>query len=196
MRDIDIRRALRREIDRLHGDDPDTSTVEELGLCQGTVRVDMAIVNGTIHGYEIKSQHDTLARLAGQCAVYSQALDLVTIVTAPAHSLKIAGLVPEWWGTWIAVQSGTEVRLETIREPRKNPQISAFAQAQLLWRQEALLALQSRGLAAGMKSKPRRELWNRLASELTVEELGAIVRQSLKRRGDWRVHAPQALGGG
>jgi hypothetical protein len=192
MRDIDIRRALREEINRLHGSDPETRTVEELGLCQGSVRVDIAVVNGTIHGYEIKSEHDTLVRLAGQSAVYSQALDLVTIVTALPHSLKIAALVPKWWGIQTAIQHRGEICLETIREAHKNPRISPSAQVQLLWRGEALSALESRGLATGMRNKARSQLWNRLATELTVDELGAIVRDALKKRRDWRAVLQQA----
>ena len=34
--------------------------VEELGVCRGRVRVDVAVVNGTLHGYEIKSDRDSL----------------------------------------------------------------------------------------------------------------------------------------
>jgi hypothetical protein len=195
MRDIDIRRALRLEMARRHSQDG-TLIVEELGLCQGTARVDVAAVNGSVHGYEIKSEQDTLVRLPGQSTIYNQALEFVTIVTAEAHSLKIAELVPPWWGIWIAVQDGCGIRLEEVRQPQRNPEISPFAQAQLLWRREALQALESRGLAVGLKHKPRKQLWHRLASELTVEELGAVVRESLKKRADWRVAVPQVSGGG
>jgi hypothetical protein len=195
MRDIDIRGALRLEMARRHSEEG-ALIVEELGLCQGAARVDVAVVNGSVHGYEIKSEYDTLARLPGQSTIYSQALEFVTIVAASAHSLKIAALIPPWWGIWIAVQDGGGIRLEEVREPQRNPGISPFAQAQLLWRQEALQALESRGLADGLKHKPRHQLWNRLASELTIEELGTLVRKCLKARNDWRVAAPQASGGG
>jgi hypothetical protein len=104
MRDIDIRRALRLEMLRLHGDESDTRIVEELGLCQGIARVDLAVVNGSVHGYEIKSEHDTLARLPSQTDVYNRALDFVTIVTAPAHAEKIGDIVPPWWGVWSVSQ--------------------------------------------------------------------------------------------
>jgi hypothetical protein len=189
MRDIDIRRALRQEMNRLHGADPNTRTIEELGLCQGTVRVDMAVVNGKIHGYEIKSEQDTLARLPGQCAVYNQVLDLVTIVTATSHAARLSGLIPRWWGIWKVVDKET-TRLEEIRAPRKNPAVSIFAQVQLLWKEEALAALESRGLADGIRAKPRRELWNRLAVELSREEVATLVRECIKKRPGWRADAP------
>jgi hypothetical protein len=198
MRDIDIREALRAEIDRRHHGESNTLVVEELGLCQGIARIDLAVVNGSVNGYEIKSAHDTLARLPAQSDVYSKALDFVTIVTASDHAERIRRLVPSWWGIWVAVQGRDgRVRLESVREPCRNHTIDAFAVAQLLWRSEALDALESHGLATGIRSKPRQELWRRLASDLTLEELGKVVRESLKKRGPgWRVAVSQGSGDG
>src|SRR5579859_6616820 len=98
MRDIDIRQTLMNEMCRLHQGDSETLIVEELGLCQGIARVDLAVVNGSLHGYEIKSERDTLARLPGQTDIYNRALDFVTLVIAPIHSEKIGNIVPSWWG--------------------------------------------------------------------------------------------------
>src|SRR5258708_8210067 len=185
MRDIDIRRALRKTI-LLHENEPDTLIVEELGLCQGIARVDMAVGNGSVHGYEIKSERDTLTRLPAQTDVYNRALDFVTIVAAQIHADKISSIIPTWWGIWIAVQESDGVKFQKKREPRENPSIDPFALAQLLWREEALQALAERDLATGMRGKTRDKLWRRLA-DLEVEVLGNIVRQRLKQRGaDWR----------
>jgi hypothetical protein len=187
MRDIDIRRALRRDMEETHYGDNDTLIREELGLCQGFARVDLAVVNGSVHGYEIKSEQDTLARLPGQVKIYNRALDFVTIIVAPAHSKKIADIIPDWWGIWNAVKVDQDVRLERSREPSRNPSIDPFALAQLLWRDEALRALAACGLDSGIRSKPRQDLWRRLSSALTLEELGRIVRDCLKHRdADWR----------
>jgi hypothetical protein len=190
MRDIDIRRRLRAD-ERLHPRDPNTRIVEELGLCQGIARVDLAVVNGAIHGYEIKSERDTLARLPGQAEVYNRVLDYVTVVTASTHADDIRAIVPEWWGIWTVLDEQGEIQLEPLRDPSRNPEVSAFALAQLLWRDEALQALADRGLAAGMRSKARQEIWRRLASHLTLEDLGCVVRQQIKsRNSDWRSLAP------
>lgn len=185
MRDIDIRRKLRQD-KRLHFGEPNTRIVEELGLCQGIARVDLAVVNGSIHGYEIKSDQDTLARLPGQVDIYNRTLDFVTMVTAPGHAKKIRKIVPRWWGIWTVISDDSGARLENSRAPRRNPDIDLFSVAQLLWREEALEALDGLGLAMGIRSKPREELWKRLASELTRQELGRIVRDHLRRRVDWR----------
>src|SRR5690242_7332263 len=88
MRDIDIREALRAEIARRHNGESNTLVVEELGLCQGIARVDLAVVNGSVNGYEIKSAHDTLSRLPAQSDVYSR----------PTHTVHRAGGRMHWPG--------------------------------------------------------------------------------------------------
>lgn len=194
MRDIDIRCQLRKEVRQHHRGELGTRFVEELGLCQGIVRVDLAVVNGSVHGYEIKSEEDTLARLPGQVEVYNRSLDRVTIVAASAHIKKIENekMVPPWWGIWAAVDSDG-IQLEKVREAGENPHIDAFALAQLLWRDEALQALAEKGLDVGVRSKPREELWRRLVSNLTLNELGGVVRECLKRRdANWGSAASQA----
>ena len=193
MRDIDIRRALLNEMSSRHANDPDTLIVEELGLCQGIARIDLAVVNGTVHGYEIKSERDTLDRLAGQRDVYNRTLEFVTVVAAPSHLKKIQETVPRWWGIWSAESKKGKINLHVRRQARPNPQLVAFAVAQFLWRDEALQVLTDHNLSVGMKSKSRQELWNRIVSAFTLEELGDIVRRRLKSRGEaWRAPPLQA----
>lgn len=193
MRDIDIRSALIAKLELLHRSDKNTRIVQELGLRLGLARIDIAVVNGRVHGYEIKSEHDTLARLPGQVTVYNQTLDYVSIVAAQSHVDKITEIVPRWWEIQVAVQGTAGLRMKLSRKGRRNPKIDSFAFAQLLWRDEALDALRTFGLNAGMQSKPRRELWRLLAAKLTAKQLGDVVRESLKRRGPaWGAPVSQA----
>lgn len=190
MRDIDIRRHLLAEMSRKYRFDSETRIVQELGLCQGAARIDIAVVNGSIHGYEIKSERDTLFRLPSQIDVYNRALEFVTIVTAPNHADKAREIVPLWWGIRTAIPYAHGLKLTDFREAKRNPGVVPFAMAQLLWRDEALQALEDRRLASGIRSKPREELWRRLALELTLLDLGNVVRERLKRRSaDWRAPA-------
>lgn len=187
IRDIDIRRRLHAEMRRLHAAEVGTLIVDELGLCQGVARVDLAVVNGSLHGYEIKSECDTLERLPGQRDVYSRALDFVTIVTSTKHAKKIRDSVPRWWGVWAARSSTAGIVLRQVRRPRQNPGVDARAVVELLWRHEALEELESRALAKGLRGKPRGELWARLADSMPLAELCTVVRERLKRRQGWRV---------
>jgi hypothetical protein len=193
MRDIDIRRALRVEMQRRHVGETDIRFIEELGVCQGSARVDFAVVNGRVHGYEIKSERDTLTRLRSQADFYSEALEYVTIIAAPHHLNQIGEIVPDWWGVWSATQRKDEIHFDTVQEARPNPSVSSHALVQFLWRDEALAILAEHSLAVGMSSKSRQLLWERLSKSFTVEELAGFVRARLKQRGeDWRALSLQA----
>lgn len=187
MRDMDIRQVLHTRFRELHGGEADTIIVDELGVCEGRVRIDIAVINGQLNGYEIKSERDTLARLGQQADAYSRVFDTVTLITCSSHLDHATELVPEWWGLSLAVEDpiGT-IRVEEIRAPRDNPSRDPFAVAQLLWRDEALSALAARGLDRGFKTKPRIALWERLAASLNVPELLELVRETIKTRRDWR----------
>src|SRR5207237_3043084 len=152
MRDIDVRIALRAALQVLHGDDSSTKIIEELGLCERSSRIDLAVVNGSLNGYEIKSARDTLERLPGQMAVYSRVFDTVTIVTSESHADEVREIVPHWWGITLAGTANDGVELASIREASANPSVDPAALATLLWRDEALAALEARGLASGVRS--------------------------------------------
>lgn len=192
MREIDIRNALRNQVRSQHAHEPDTLILDELGLCQGISRVDIAAVNGSLHGYEIKSPKDTLQRLPSQMDVYGKSLDYVTLVTAKEHLLKAQKIVPEWWGLVIPLRQGSTVDFELVREPERNYEVDRFALVQLLWRDETLRELERLGMDRGVRSKSKQVLWDRLASCIELQELGIIVRTTLKCRGPiWRAQQPR-----
>lgn len=186
VRDLDIRRALCEHLALLHKEDPGTRVIEELGLCQGMARVDVAVINGLLSGYEIKSERDTLRRLPGQQAVYNDAFDRVTVVSSGRHLDALRARIPEWWGLIEAFVDDGAVRLRDLREPRPNPGIDPFAVSRLLWRDEALDVLCDAGLDGGLHSKARVFLWRKLAAALPLPTLTERVREKIKARGDWR----------
>ena len=82
---------------RRHEGEEDVVFMEELGLCRGEVRVDVAVVNSALHGYEIKSDRDSLRRLSNQVVLYGRVLDRATLVVGERHADDASALVPEWW---------------------------------------------------------------------------------------------------
>ena len=69
-----------------------------------------------------------------------------------------------------------------LREARRNPSPEPLAIAQLLWHAEALVVLERRGTARGVRSKRRAFAWERLVETLTLDELRAEVRAALRER--------------
>src|ERR1700730_13066876 len=80
MKDIDIRDALKRKLRSFYANDPSTLIVDELGLRHGIARVDVALINGIIHGFELKSDRDTMRRLPSHMRVYNSVMDRITLV--------------------------------------------------------------------------------------------------------------------
>jgi hypothetical protein len=95
-RDADVRPALRATLLSRHAGETDTVLIEELGICRGQVRVDLAVVNGELHGYEIKSDRDSLRRLAVQLDFYGKVCDRATLVVAQRHLHHALDVLPAW----------------------------------------------------------------------------------------------------
>jgi hypothetical protein len=179
-----IRHALRTELERTHPDRADTLIREELGLCLGRTRVDVAMVNGLMSGFEIKSPRDTLDRLPTQVRLYNQVLDRATIVTAPGYLGAVRGLISPWWGIWVAKDVAGIAVLHQVRTAKPNPSRDALSVAQLLWRDEVAAILRADGHRVG-SSATRWTLWDQLVLVNPLSDLLAKVRGALKSRTDW-----------
>lgn len=185
MRDADVRSALLQQLQIVHRGEADTRIVQEMGVWAGTVRIDVAVINGELSGFELKSDRDTLERLPAQAALYSRVFDRVTLVTGARHAEKAEALIPNWWGIQAAVEVDGAVVLSGIRPALKNPSPDPFLVAELLWKAEAIEVLEGFDLARGWRSKAVNLIHRRLADELPFSVLSEHVRYMLKRRGAW-----------
>lgn len=196
MTDADIRGELREHLRAYHWGDPDTVIIEELGLRHGACRIDLVVVNGILHGFELKSDSDTLRRLPRQAETYNRVLDCVTLVVGSRHLDKATEMVPGWWGIRVAVGAEPQITLQDVRPPKENPSPDPLAIARLLWREEALALLRELGQATGLYSKPRGLIYAKLAMTSDIDFLRAGVRQRLKHREDWRPDGQRVSCGG
>lgn len=187
MRDLDIRLALITHLQHEYAGESDMLIAEEVNVRQGLSRADLVVVNSRLHCYEIKSQVDTLSRLAGQLEDYRCVFEQVSVVIGLKHLTRVLLELPSWCGILLAHRVAGEVEIEPFREASSNLHRDAYALAQLLWRDEALDILERHQCLRGVKSKPREALWERLAESLSLEELGLEVRETLKaRKSTWR----------
>jgi hypothetical protein len=180
--DSDIRRPLRARIAAAHAGDPSTTVVEELGLRQGSVRLDVAVVNGSIKGYEIKSAADTLRRLPRQAAVYGQVVDEMCIVLAERHRRDAVEHVPSWWEIVVATRQDEDVVLTTVRAGARNPHVDGRALAELLWHAEAMALLRTKNATRGLSRACRSDAWDRVSEVCCLDEIRDAVRGRLKER--------------
>lgn len=157
----------------------------EMGVGEGARRVDIAVLNGHLSGYEIKAESDTLTRLPGQAARYDQVFDYMTLVSTEKYLWKAAELLPEHWGLSLAYQAPTGVRFKAVRSPHINRATDKASIAQLLWRDEMLSILRENGAAKGTSSMSRWSLIERLIEVLSKAALRRKVLATVKSREIW-----------
>jgi hypothetical protein len=187
--DAIIRPFLRTQILAYQNDSADTVVIEELGICRGQVRVDMAAVNGMIHGYEIKSDRDSLSRLYGQVYLYGKVLDQATLVVGEFHKVEVLDMVPEWWGIISMFDETENPSFYSLRDPKKNPNRDPRSLVELLWRDDALALLEQKNVAQGLRDKTRSVLWDKVCEHYTLDEISTAVRHQLRSRAKKRVYS-------
>lgn len=185
-RDRDIRILLRVHLAGLYGGDARTVVVDEMGILWGDRRVDVGVINGELHGYEIKSDADDLSRLLAQATAYAQVFDRLTLVVGDRHLGPAVMLLPAWWGIQTVGNdpSGGRMLVE-VRQARVSPHRDPHAIAQLLWRDEAAAILENCGRRVS-RARRRAELHAEIACEIPFDDLRAQVRAALKSRSNWR----------
>lgn len=187
MKELDVRLALHKFLKtNLFQGKPDSIIVDELGLIEGSFRVDVAVINDRLHGFEIKSPSDNLLRLPAQQETYSKIFDKMTIVCAEKYVSQAVDLIPKWWGLVSISRRDGEVYLNEIWPSRQNYNIEPFHICQLLWREEALAVLKEHGMDYGFRTKGRRYMWRALAKELHIDDIRKAVKQKLSSRIGWR----------
>lgn len=187
--DSDIRTALYKKRFRYQKSSPNTLIINELGLVHARCRVDVAVINGCIHGYEIKSAQDSLVRLNGQIDIYRRALQKVTVVADQKHLSKVMVSVPDWCGVIEATQGVRGgIQLQTIRTAIINPDTDPILLAHLLWRSEVLELLTKIGYSPKELRRSRKELYKTLCEVMTIRDITDAIRDFMKHRHSWRDH--------
>ncbi len=194
--DAVIRIALKNKLQIYHAQDEKVRIIEELSISHGAARIDIAVINGLMHGYEIKSDLDTLQRLPEQIEIFNAVFDKMTLVVGKNHLFEAINMIPDWWGIVIAKNSNSQVSFNRIRDEELNREQDSLSLARLLWREEALGILKGMGMAKGLYSKPRDLIYEKLAAVLDCQVLGEKVRETIFVRTDWRPDAPLMLNGG
>ena len=161
--------------------------IEELDLCVGEARIDLAIIDGKSLGIEIKSDHDTLERLPKQIEVYSRVFDRVVIVSGFKLLNQILCSVPDWWGVATVTTSNQGIlKYRSLRNSKINYNKDPFSNAQLLWKSEMLDLLKKKSLDAKYKNKSKDILWKALVDFFPKTEVFNHVNRCLKSRREWR----------
>ena len=172
---------------RLQHAQKDTIVIDELGLNHGKCRADIAVVNGHLVGYEIKSNSDSLRRLKEQVKSYNAVFDKISIVVGDRHIHSIQNYIPQWWGVIVSTRGPRgAVNFDIIRNAQTNKNINPISIARLLWRNEAEEILRQKKLPPRILRQPRAVLYEYLVNTLNICKLRKFIREYFKKRKNWR----------
>jgi hypothetical protein len=189
MNDALMRSPFHRQILRHAHDCSETLVLDELGLNHGSHRADIAVINGTLSGYEIKSDHDSLVRLPTQIKAYDAIFDYASIVVGPRYALSVRSIVPSHWGIFVCYpRTDADPEFEIQRHATTHTGVNPISLAQLLWKTEVVQILVGLGMPSSRLRKRRSALYHELAEALNLSNLRQCVARVLKNRKNWRRH--------
>lgn len=185
MRDFDIRQHLKGGVLSKFYNDGESRVVEELSIPAAKARIDMAVINGHFHGFEIKGASDTLQRLPNQLEAYSKVFDFLYVVTEPKYYESILKIIPSWVGILICSETQGIPEVTQKKQSERNPNQDGFHIAKLLWNEELIEILTEQEI----KFKKKERHWilcEILAQNLDVNKISELVRKKIKVRSNWK----------
>ena len=118
-REPEIRAGLKGWIAETLG--PHSAIIDELAIKHGKYRVDLCAITDRLHGYEIKSDQDTLKRLPAQSKHFSLVFHRMTLVIGPG--LLGPAIAEDAKGKILLVPGVTDADVRITWEPAWNQQM-------------------------------------------------------------------------
>ena len=176
--DCEIRKSLRHYL----ADDA-VRVIEEFNVENGASRADLVgISDAELHGYEIKSDVDSLGRLASQVQSYNKVFSRVTVVVGIKHVRQVAYMIPDWWGIILAkYDSDGHIIFSKIRQAGTNPNLDAASLLRLLLKQEIGAIVKRHDLRASSHST-KESLTQILRDQIDDADIRIMVAASLRLR--------------
>jgi hypothetical protein len=181
-----IREYVKSQLPRLIKRASRPLLIEEMEVCSGRARVDLAVIAEHLIGIEIKGPKDDVARLPAQAKAYSQCFDRVVLVIHESLVSKARPLIPDWWGIVVGRQRDKRMVYQFERRPQENPELDVSAMLSLLWRQEIVEILSDCVGGSPKTGASKKTIRAELLSQVEASVLRCASLQKLRRRTDWR----------
>ncbi len=172
MLDKDIREPLFDYLDERYGK---VRTIEEKVIKNSRADV-IAVVDGELLGFEIKSDNDTYTRLKTQIKDYELFCDRCYIVVGERHT-QVEKHVPEHWGIIVVNQENVIVD----RDADLSPKVKLHNQLDLLWRSELSSIQEKEGLPK-LASTKRKLIYDRLINTAGEDRIKRDITEQLFER--------------
>jgi hypothetical protein len=150
--------------------------INEMVVANWSRRVDLAVANGNLHAYEIKSDVDTLKRLDGQLEAYLARFDKTTVVCAQRFTADVLKRTPTFVEVLEVNAASGRVNFRVARRGAMHPIRDKSILIAFLLKSEIATLVNNQ-----TQSCSRREL-EVSAMEISVVALRKYVLDCLKRR--------------
>ncbi|KRI41017.1 sce7726 family protein [Acinetobacter baumannii] len=183
----DIRTALRNWVYKKFELKQNDILINELGFWnkdpESTVdcsfRADLALANGRLVGFEIKSQKDSLKRWTSQMMAYNNVFDEIWLCSHGKHLHRALDITDKHIGVLAVDDSGS---ITVVRYAAENTKLNFYDLSGLLWKEE-LLAFAALNNIIEVKSRmTKNEIRDILSKYSSVNKLKPYLLQKLKER--------------
>ena len=186
MTEDQIRSDIRAQLPRFFPSISEARLVEEMEICAGKARADMAVIADRLIGIEIKGPQDNLDRLPNQVGQYSKCFDQVVLIVHEILAKDAIRIIPRWWGVVVGADKNGNSSYNWKRRPAENCSVDTGAVLALLWRTEIeALFVQFLKLAPSVRAS-KRKLRDRLLADVSPSVLKFAGIQLLRQRREWR----------
>lgn len=158
----------------------DAVIVNEMTVASWSRRADIALANGKLHAFEIKSQVDSLKRLDGQIQSFAEHFDKVTVVAASKFIPEIMQEYPAEIGVLEVIAENGSISLKQVRPGRVSEVRSVKLLSTFITKSEISRLLKQNGINLPVDSS-RQQLEGALVS-VPVKRLRAFVLESIKKK--------------
>ena len=149
----------------------------------GLSRTDaLGVIDGQLIGFEIKSDHDTYARLQRQTADYDELCDVNYLVIGRSHRKQADRHIPKHWGIICVYEENTcdnkKIVVEIDQIPGVNPNVKLARQLDLLWRPELALLQEWNGMPEykwQSKAFVREKILERIPEETLKHQITGLL---------------------
>lgn len=181
--EVELRDALRERLVGMLGQQ--ALIMEELGIENGAARIDMAVIDDSLSGYEIKSDFDNSHRLYNQIHSYNRVFEHIYIVTGSQSGEEIEPFLPSWWGIMRAKRdSEGVVTLWELRASTYNSGVDPYSLLSFLKREEINQLGMQYELPTKIIKGGKFALTEKLAETLPIDSIRASVLEFLKNRAE------------
>ncbi|VVA47758.1 hypothetical protein SERVES_01475 [Serratia ficaria] len=158
----------------------DATIINEMVVANWSRRADLAVANGHLQAFEIKSDFDSLKRLDGQLEIFTSRFEKVTVVCAPRFTYEVKKKVTPEVGVIEYFHDSKGIQFKIVQRGRTSPIANKKIYISFLLKKE----LQSLLVENNIKffSESGRSVLEKIAENISLSKIRLFVLSAIKKR--------------